>query len=106
MPATMPPSPCPGRLTLPPRPGTLTAARLKVTTRLNAAETSMSYRRKLHGVHASHMTMGHAFGVSDERVRSTRRRYAETWPIFCSKAQRGGDHDRCEGAPENDHAND
>ena len=36
------------------------------------------------------VTMGHAFGVSDERVQSTRRRYAETWPILCSKAQRRG----------------
>jgi hypothetical protein len=32
------PSPRPGRLTLPPRPGTLTAARLKVFLTLNAAE--------------------------------------------------------------------
>jgi hypothetical protein len=36
------------------------------------------------------LTMGHAFGVSDERVRSTRRRDAETWPIFSRKAQRRG----------------
>lgn len=36
------------------------------------------------------MTMGHAFGVSDERVRSTRRRYTETWPIFCRKSPENG----------------
>ena len=36
------------------------------------------------------VTMGHAFGVSDERVRSTRRRYAETWPIFFARLKEEG----------------
>jgi hypothetical protein len=58
------------------------------------AEGGLSAQAEGGGTATSHMmrtpptvSMGHAFGVSDERVRSTRRRYAETWPIFCSKAQ-------------------
>jgi hypothetical protein len=32
------------------------------------------------------VTMGRAFGSSDERVRSTRRRYTETRPIMAREA--------------------
>jgi hypothetical protein len=35
------------------------------------------------------VTMGHAFGVSDERVQSTRRRDAEAWPIVCHSPEKG-----------------
>jgi hypothetical protein len=34
--------------------------------------------------------MGHAFGVGDERVQSTRRRYAEAWPIFWPQSPEKG----------------
>jgi hypothetical protein len=88
--------------TPPPRPGTLTASRLKVTAMVNAAglaaitapegKPRITLRIRLPdrtitaevAAKIIGQTMGHAFGVSDERVRSTRRRDAETWPISLS----------------------